>query len=155
MSTCMLSTRIEAELFVKTNKEEIPGEPCPICLEPLKENSKIGCCGTYAKKLKCGHFVHVSCHINKNPDLRQCSVCRAELTDISIYFKILKAIEINKFPIHYQMKLIQVSLTQDDIIDLEKYGLNFTNHISYIVYLGSIKNDEYKLKEEFRKKWVH
>lgn len=155
MSNCMLSTRIEAVLFVKTDRNEIPNEDCPICLEPLREHSKIGCCGTYAKKLKCGHFVHVSCHINNNPDLIRCSICRTELVGIGIYFKILRAIEIHRFPLHYQMKLMQVRLTNDDINDLKKYGIDFMEHVNYITYIGSIKNDEDKIREEFKKKWIH
>ena len=75
---CFQSTMIEAFIFDKV--DELPDENCPICQDKLSENSSYGCkCSPYAKRLICGHYVHVSCQIDYNPDAGRCSVCRTNL----------------------------------------------------------------------------
>lgn len=77
---CLLSSKIERLIFSSDKSDcHCPDDVCAICQEQLI-NSGTGCCGTYAKKLqKCGHWFHVSCHIDANPDRHKCSVCRAQL----------------------------------------------------------------------------
>ena len=105
MCNCLLSSRIESEIFMPfteiddvLNPTNILNEDCPICLQSLKINlsGTNVCCGGYARKLKCGHSVHVCCQIYKNINLRKCSLCRKELTTTNIYYKICRAIYINK-----------------------------------------------------------
>jgi hypothetical protein len=81
---CILSSKIESHLFRPFLDEkqlgfDTPKEDCPICLESLSTAAKLGnpCCGTYARMLYCGHWVHVSCQINRNKDRTRCSICRA------------------------------------------------------------------------------
>ncbi len=77
---CAASALIEA-FFFRHPKDTAPtpDEDCPICLENLRKDGSIGCCGTYAKQLLCGHFVHVSCQIDYNSNYSECSVCRKDL----------------------------------------------------------------------------
>lgn len=77
--SCTISTFVEAIIFTH-DKITIPDEDCPICIVPLKEKSPYGCqCGSYAKRLTCGHWVHVSCQIDRNPDRSNCPICRADV----------------------------------------------------------------------------
>ena len=65
---------IEAFIFNKVD------ENCPICQDKLSEDSCYGCkCSPYASRLICGHYAHVSCQIDYNPDVSRCSVCRKNL----------------------------------------------------------------------------
>jgi len=125
MCDCLLSTRIEIELF-DSNRNNIPNDDCPICLIPLKENAYLSCCGGYAKKLKCGHYVHVSCQINKNTDLIRCPICRQQLTNVVLYYKINQSKIINKLPLQYQRKFLQkIELSDEEINDLLTIGINY------------------------------
>ena len=82
---CLLSTMVEIVLFGKNNsinnKDKVPDDDCSICLEKLTKPSSSGCCGTYSRQLLCGHWVHVSCMIDRNPDRHRCPLCRKELVD--------------------------------------------------------------------------
>lgn len=84
---CLLSTCIERTIFNKMNsienKELVPNDNCSICLEPLIESAKNSCCGNYSKQfLKCQHWCHVSCQIDKNILTRHmCSLCKTEQVD--------------------------------------------------------------------------
>lgn len=79
LHNCGRSLGIECLIFSFVEIKDIPDEPCPICYGRLREPGDYGCCGTYAGKLLCGHFVHVGCHIDYNPKFRYCSVCKADL----------------------------------------------------------------------------
>lgn len=164
MCWCLLSTRIESELFSKPEgnvldmlkTENIPDEECPICLEPLRSTQTNTCCGGYARKLKCGnHFVHVSCQINKNTDLLKCPVCRTQLASTDIYYKICSAIFINKLPLHYQRKFIDNKLINDEINDItQNYGIDYGGIKLVYDYLRGIKNDEAKITRYFKEIWA-
>ena len=89
---CFYSSRLELNIFsiASVDKNKIPDSECPICLDSLNETSKNSCCSGYARRLKnCGHYVHVSCQLNKNPDLRRCPVCREVQADHNIYLMII------------------------------------------------------------------
>ena len=81
LHNCVQSTMIEVFIFGGKSPEEIPNEDCPICLEPLNSKNpkpQYGCsCGYYPKKLKkCSHWMHVSCQIDKNPNWKECPICK-------------------------------------------------------------------------------
>lgn len=154
--SCLLSTRIEAELFDKYTDNDVPNDNCPICLEPLNKRNQNACCDGYARKLKCGHFVHVCCHINKNPDLLRCSVCRFQLAPIDIYYKICKSMVINILPLHYQRPCWNDTLSGKMIDDITKnYKIDYNHIIKCLEYLETIKLDEKLLHEYFVTNWIH
>jgi hypothetical protein len=75
---CFQSTIIEAFIFEDCN--ELPDENCPICQDKLSQDSSYGCaCSPYARRLICGHYAHVSCQIDYNPNVNKCSICRVDL----------------------------------------------------------------------------
>ena len=158
MCNCLLSTRIESAIFSHKdgdmmdilNPNNVPDEECPICLEPLKIPSHDCCCGNYARKLNCGHFVHVTCQINKNPDFIRCSLCRTQLTPNDIYYKICKSILVNKLPLHYQRQFLNGCLSKEVIKELENiYEINY-ERIKYIFdYVNKNKENELIIKKIF------
>lgn len=73
---CLQSTLIEAFTFGTRDGMVLPDEECPICLGKLSEKSDLSCCGGYAKPLiVCGHWAHVGCQIDRNPEPMKCTVC--------------------------------------------------------------------------------
>lgn len=157
MCNCLLSTRIEREIFSNKNPleymDDIPNDDCPICLESLKIRANV-CCGGYARSLKCGHYVHVSCQINHNPDLRQCPICRAELTNADIYYRIMRRFFISKLPIHYQSKLSNNDiLSENEIDNLQKYGIVYQQIKTILDGLDTIRTDTNKTKNFFSMIW--
>lgn len=93
---CMLSCHIEGTifrrgqenvsiLFKKDAKSGVPDEDCPVCLAPLSGKPDVQtCCGDYARKLlKCKHWVHVCCQINRKrgSNIIRCPICRVEQVD--------------------------------------------------------------------------
>lgn len=137
--SCTLSSNIERILFEPNinsieNNHIVPDDICPICLNNLKESIKNSCCGTYSRKLnKCGHWVHVSCQIDKNVNNRhECSICRMKIVDKEwLDHKIIIGETLNILPIHYQMKFRKDGIDMFDDInvldDLKKYGFNENN----------------------------
>lgn len=153
MCDCLLSTRIEMELFDKFDNN-IPDEDCPICLDKLTINSLISCCGGYARKLNCGHYVHVNCQINKNPDLIHCSVCRAQLTSTDIYYKICRAKILNKLPIGYFKLYNNNQLNEKMINDLKiYYDININELTETLNYLDNIKSNDGEIYDFFKILW--
>lgn len=155
MCHCLLSTHIEAQLFIHDvpNKTEIPDEVCPICLESLLTNNPASCCGGYTKQLHCGHYVHVSCQINKNTDLIRCSLCRKQLTDTIIYYNICKSLMMNKIPIGYKRAFLDNTLTEQMCLNIERCGVDLAKQRRSLGYLDSIKNDEQEMFDFFKCVW--
>lgn len=54
-------------------------DECPICLEPLQNNS--------LSKLKCNHMFHTECYtkyiVNQDSNFLVCPMCRARILEIS------------------------------------------------------------------------
>ena len=155
MCHCLLSTRIEAELFIHgvPNKTEIPDEACPICLESLRTNSSASCCGGYAKQLHCGHYVHVSCQINNNTDLIRCSLCRKQLTNTILYYNICKSLMMNKLPFGYKRAFLDNTLTEQMSLSIERCGIDIAKQRRALGYLDSIKNNEQEMFDFFKSVW--
>ena len=84
---CLLSSMIESVLFDSLNsiqdKDKIPNDVCPICIEPLdKKPSFKHCCGGYSKKMSgCSHWVHVYCQIDNNENRHECSICKNQMVE--------------------------------------------------------------------------
>lgn len=154
MCNCLLSTRIESELFAGIDNN-IPDEDCPICLVNLKQYAPSACCGGYARKLNCGHYVHVSCQIDKNHDLIHCSLCRTKLTTSNIYFKICRAKMINGMPHGYSKLYINDQLTDKMKDDLKtKYHFDIDRLTRSLDYLNTIKDDEKEMFDFFKMVWT-
>lgn len=80
LHNCLKSTLIESMIFKKT--DNFPDQDCPICCEKLIADSpNNNCCCPYVKELRCGHYVHVACQIDYNPDFRRCPICRTDLIE--------------------------------------------------------------------------
>lgn len=80
---CAQSFNIELLLFKDDinsllNPGLVSDNICFICANGLYEMSGIStCCGNYSKPLKCGHWVHINCQINKK-NSNVCSLCNYE-----------------------------------------------------------------------------
>lgn len=131
---CFISGLVERNIFdlksssFRTKIDDV----CPICLIDLNKTGEYGCCGKYARKLKkCGHWVHVGCQIDKNPNRHQCSVCRTVIIDKdALDYKIKINKLVNILPIHYQSIIHKNGVEalcinkkyKDDLI--KNYGFN-------------------------------
>ena len=72
------------------NSELVPNDSCFICANNLLEMSGIStCCGNYSKPLKCGHWTHINCQVNKKHN-NICSLCDYELIKEEDLEKILQ-----------------------------------------------------------------
>ena len=149
MCDCLLSLRIETLLFEINENEIIIDEDCPICLIPLKKNPENSCCCGYARKLKCGHYAHVSCQINKNPDFIRCSLCRKILTDSSIYYYIIHNIMVKKLPQGYQRLLSEEEL--EYLLKIHK--IDYSPLIHGLTGLELIKDNDIELQKVFKYFW--
>lgn len=155
MSHCALSARIESVLFATPvpARFEIPDEACPICLCPLRETSTASCCGGYARKLKCGHFVHVSCQIDRNPDMLRCSVCRQTNAIYWVYYRVIHAVLCRSIPPHYQAKFMKKTLTPAEFNDIKNYGVDPDEVAEACDKLARIRDDEEALRATFAEIW--
>lgn len=156
MCDCLISTWIEAQLFdaKPIDPNDIPDENCPLCLHPLRLETPNTCCGSYSKPLKCGHYTHVSCQINKNQDLNKCSVCQKQLSDNHLYFNICKSKIISILPLHYQKKYHENNLSQQEIYELAANGIDYYKIKTVTDYLEFIKNDQSEMNYFFKTIWL-
>lgn len=96
----------EPKAIYDTIKKLVPHDECPICLEKLEDKGKYGHCGTYSEPLiKCGHWMHVSCQIDQNPNRHKCPICRVRLFNkhkLSIILEIRKIL--CGYPLYVQFK---------------------------------------------------
>lgn len=134
--SCGQSTLFEALLFDNLSgsgsginsedKDLIPNEDCCICLLSLKEDApkETGCCGRYARKTNCGHWMHVSCLVS-SPTKKNCPICRADLFDNKLMdIKSQRSKIYNTLPKTYQNMYLRdgakIFLNQEVRFDLEK-----------------------------------
>jgi len=134
--SCGASTFLEAFLFdtlyssIDSTKDFVPDDECCICLKSLKHDApkETGCCGRYASKTNCGHWMHVSCLISC-PTKTNCPICQTNLIDDewmkikSQRSKIYKLIP-DDYKNMYLKKGIEIFLDQDVINDLTKRNVN-------------------------------
>lgn len=80
----------EGEISSVSRPELVPDDKCIVCANSLHEMSGIStCCGNYSKPLKCGHWVHINCQLNK-VDMHKCLTCEMQLADIDNIEYIIK-----------------------------------------------------------------
>lgn len=124
---CILTNFIEPIIFAAYS-DDIPNEECPICLELLSEKSETSCCAKYARKLNCGHWIHVGCQFNNNQKIYQCPICLKILYNPN---KLLQKIMLYKYtsrlPIYVQMnyskygiKYLEEKETKKDLLKYMK-----------------------------------
>lgn len=148
---CQVSMIIELHLFALSQKP-IPKEYCPICLNSLTHAAPKGCCGTYARPLKkCGHFVHVTCQVDRNPNILQCPVCQILVADHKVYYECLNEKLLSVLPLHYRRNFIHNELTEEQLKILrENYRIDVEHLRKMIEYLYQMKDDKVKLEAIFK-----
>ncbi len=138
---CLVSSYIEDILFDSKKYNSIDMKidgNCPICLISLNKPGEYGCCGKYARKFKkCGHWVHVGCQINNNPNRHKCSICRDIIVDKKkLDYYVARKTMISTLPIHYQMmvgkngvKIFDNMKYYNDLIKNYGFDKEFLDHL--------------------------
>jgi len=147
---------IVLHLFTSDGVNDILDEKCPICLESLQTHVENACCDGYAKKLKCGHYAHVFCQINRNPDMIRCCICRKELVSFDIYYKICHAMLLKKVPMPYHQEFANGIPSQQRIDTIgQKDRIDFQPLKNGFDVLDKVRSDEKMLKKIFVQFWIH
>ena len=156
MCDCFTSMWIEIQLFSKDqNKANIPKEDCPICFEPLDSPANNSCCAGYGSRLNCGHYVHVSCQIHKNSDLRRCSICRKELAHHFIYHGIISKTIVSKLsPSCFEALKKKLPLSSSDNDELKKRGIEFESLRKNLELMYENQDNAEVLEKVFQKLWI-
>lgn len=120
---------------------------CHLCNIPLKQEAKTKCCVGYARKLKCGHYVHVSCQIHKTPDFVICSLerCKKIITDPSIYYDIIHYLITKPLPDGYKRILSEEEIKYL----LNIYGIDHSSRIKQLICVEAKKYNYKSLRTIF------